>query len=244
MNNKSPIYYVVLQLCQGHPERDLLLNDKGEPNQNELFRRTGIHQPTLQRIFSGESKDPRDSTLEPLANLFNISISQLKGRESLGNSDRAEDRRVGSTIKPDSIDVPVMDVVGSMGSGVLAPDHDTVIGSIRLSMQFIRLNLPVISRPDALRITTGQGDSMLPTFRDGDPLIVDTGITSVQTEGVYMYLRGEELFIKRLQRLGHGKIKIISDNRKLYDPEVIEREEAENLIILARVLYAWRGERL
>ncbi len=46
---------------------------------NDLAARTGVPQPTISRIKSGESRDPRDSTLRPLAEYFRISISQLRG---------------------------------------------------------------------------------------------------------------------------------------------------------------------
>ena len=46
---------------------------------NELAARTGIPQPTISRIRSGESRDPRDSTLRPLAQYFRLTVSQLRG---------------------------------------------------------------------------------------------------------------------------------------------------------------------
>ena len=46
---------------------------------NELADRTGIPQPTISRIKNGHSRDPRDSTLRPLAEHFRLSVSQLRG---------------------------------------------------------------------------------------------------------------------------------------------------------------------
>lgn len=46
---------------------------------NDLAARTGVPQPTISRIKSGDSRDPRDSTLRPLAEYFRISLSQLRG---------------------------------------------------------------------------------------------------------------------------------------------------------------------
>jgi transcriptional regulator with XRE-family HTH domain len=46
---------------------------------NELADRTGIPQPTISRIKNGNSRDPRDSTLRPLAEYFRLSVSQLRG---------------------------------------------------------------------------------------------------------------------------------------------------------------------
>lgn len=46
---------------------------------NELADRSGIPQPTISRIRNGESRDPRDSTLRPLAHYFGLTVSQLRG---------------------------------------------------------------------------------------------------------------------------------------------------------------------
>ena len=46
---------------------------------NELADRVGIPQPTISRIKNGDSRDPRDTTLRPLAEYFGLTISQLRG---------------------------------------------------------------------------------------------------------------------------------------------------------------------
>lgn len=43
----------------------------------ELARRTNIPQPTLHKILSGKTEDPRASTLKSLASFFNVSIDAL-----------------------------------------------------------------------------------------------------------------------------------------------------------------------
>ena len=47
-------------------------------NEAELSRRTGIPQPTLHKILSGKTTDPRISTLlQTLASYFNITLDNL-----------------------------------------------------------------------------------------------------------------------------------------------------------------------
>ena len=46
---------------------------------NELADLVGIPQPTISRIKNGNSRDPRDTTLRPLADYFGLTISQLRG---------------------------------------------------------------------------------------------------------------------------------------------------------------------
>jgi len=45
----------------------------------ELARRTGIAQPVIYRLMSGETINPQVLTLKPIADYFKISIDQLLG---------------------------------------------------------------------------------------------------------------------------------------------------------------------
>lgn len=53
-----------------------LLQEK-DMTEAELSRKTGIPQPTLHKIMSGSTADPRISTLQAIANYFEISIDNL-----------------------------------------------------------------------------------------------------------------------------------------------------------------------
>lgn len=64
-------------------------------NESELARRTGIGQPVVHRICSGETDNPKVATLSPIANFFAISISQLIGDEPLPVD------RIPGTFNPD-----------------------------------------------------------------------------------------------------------------------------------------------
>lgn len=46
-------------------------------SENELARRTGLKQPTIHRILSGETRDPRRRTLQPLADFFGIDVESF-----------------------------------------------------------------------------------------------------------------------------------------------------------------------
>lgn len=65
-------------------------------NESELARRTGVGQPVVHRICSGETDNPKVATLSPIANFFAISISQLIGDEPLSAD------RIPGTFNPDA----------------------------------------------------------------------------------------------------------------------------------------------
>ncbi len=52
-------------------------------SESELSRQTGIGQPVIHRMISGETGNPKIETLRPIASYFSISINQLIGDEPL-----------------------------------------------------------------------------------------------------------------------------------------------------------------
>lgn len=143
-----------------------------------------------------------------------------------------------------SITVPVFDAIGSMGMGRALPEYDTVIDHMRLSQDWVRHNLPTITSPANLAVLSAYGDSMAPTFADGDILLVDRGINEVKIDAVYVLALNDELFIKRVQRrITDGAIIIRSDN-PLYEPVTISPQEKDSLCVRGRVLWAWNGRKM
>lgn len=65
------------------PQVLLLLMEEQDLTVSELARRTGIGQPVIHRLLSGETDNPKVATLSPIANYFAISISQLIGDDLL-----------------------------------------------------------------------------------------------------------------------------------------------------------------
>ncbi|WP_051555232.1 LexA family protein [Legionella fairfieldensis] len=54
-----------------------------EINVSELARRVNLPQPTIQRIVAGAYKQPRNSTIQPIADYFGVTINQLRGFEPI-----------------------------------------------------------------------------------------------------------------------------------------------------------------
>lgn len=49
----------------------------------ELARQINISQPTLSRIVAGKSTHPHESSLQPIADFFAISLEQLRGQKPI-----------------------------------------------------------------------------------------------------------------------------------------------------------------
>lgn len=142
----------------------------------------------------------------------------------------------------DSYNVPIFEVTASMGPGALMPDHDTVVDHMRLTRTWLQRNVSV-SAPQNLAVISAYGDSMAPTFNDGDILLVDRGVAEIKIDAVYVLSWQGELFIKRVQRQFDGSVSIISDN-KVYTPVNVKNGERKDLKVLGRVLWAWNGRKL
>lgn len=212
------------------------MEDRGE-NPNSLSPKVKVSQPTILRIASGETPDPKDGTVTKLARFFGVTNDQLRGRVPL------DKKGVVPTDSPNSIPVKVFDVEASMGLGKAQPENDTVVGTLQLNINWVRQQLPSISSPNNLAVMTAYGDSMSPTFSDGDMILVDRGVADVKLDAVYVLAFNNELFVKRIQRRMDGAVVIKSDN-PLYDPHVVHNGERESLQVLGRVVWAWSGKKL
>lgn len=141
----------------------------------------------------------------------------------------------------DFIQIPQYNTGGKMGNGLVLRDQPGIIKSWNVSPEWLRLNVPSCTSPNNLAIVTGFGDSMRGMFNPGDPLIVDTGVKTVEIDAVFFFRVGKEGYIKRLQRIPtvDGTIlRAISEN-KAYDPfDIVEGMDFE---VFGRVLKAWES---
>lgn len=130
-----------------------------------------------------------------------------------------------------------------MGIGELLPEHETIVGHLDVTRRWLHTNLPHISSPTNIRLITAYGDSMEPDYRDGDVVFVDIGVQEVKIDAVYAFRLGDELFIKRLQRLPDGSINVLSTNEK-YRAYMLSPQERGRAQVIGRVVGAWNWRRL
>ncbi len=99
----------------------------------------------------------------------------------------------------------------------------------------------VATSPKNLILFYVKGDSMYPTLKDGDIILVDKGknkIEDIQPNKIYVIRVGNDVSVKRLIPIPPNKIRVISDNKQIYPPFDIENPEAENFQILGKVIWA------
>lgn len=78
---------------------------------------------------------------------------------------------------------------------------------------------------------TLNGDSMMPTIPEQATVLVDKSKTQVKDGRIYVVRIDEKLYVKRTQWLVNGGLRLISDNKELYDPMDITKEDMKALDI-------------
>ncbi len=168
----------------------------------------------------------------PVAEVFGWKVDQLAGLEPIENL--GQPRPLSEEIK-----IPQFKTGGAMGNGVVLRDQPGIIKSWQVSAEWIQKNVRNFTAHKNLAIVTGFGDSMRPLFNPGDPLIIDTGVTTVDFDSIYFFRVADEGFIKRLQRVPGEGLVAISENKGYRDWTI---REGMDFQVFGRVIKVWRGE--
>ena len=138
----------------------------------------------------------------------------------------------------DEVWIAHYDVRAAMGGGQIPHEYPEMLQDIRVSPKHLRDLGVTFKEHFHLKMITGWGQSMAPTIKDRDPLLVDITIREFTGDGIYLFSYDDMLYVKRLQKKGKDRFKMISDN-KHHDAEDIRVDDTH---ILARVLYVWNGQ--
>lgn len=190
---------------------------------------------------------PKRGNQKAVADLLGISVAELMStepdsdNEAHQNHDKNGSRGdVRNHLKQgDDLVIPQYDTGGKMGDGIVLRDQPGVIKSWMVSREWVEKNVHRVTGANNLAIVTGFGDSMQPLYNPGDPLLIDTGVTTAHSDGIYFFRVGDEGFIKRLQRIPGQGILVISDNDKYRDWTI--PPHSEDFQIFGKVVKAWCG---
>lgn len=202
----------------------------------------------------GQWLAPEDSP--HLRNMSERSARKIEAKAGLpeGWLDQYQSAKDGGDMKKSNVvalkQKPVPDIVleqfdagGSMGHGLELRDQPGVIQSWRVNPEWLERNVRSHSSAKNLCIVTGFGDSMQPLFNPGDPLLVDTGVTSVDFDSIYFFRIDNDGYVKRLQRIPTENglvIRAISENRDAY--QAFDITSKMDFQVLGRVLKVWRSQ--
>lgn len=209
-------------------------------SRKDLAARLGMETGQLNHLFMDPETDGHRNIGIKMARRIEDAFEKSRGW--LDQSHEAVEESGVRYELPDVIPVRVMEAEASMGPGreLIA---DAVVGKMEISREWLRRNLPSVQAPGKLAVITAYGDSMEPTFKDGDILLVDRGVGEVKLDAVYVLGRQDQLFVKRVQRRLNGDLVIKSDN-PLFENEVVQGDNLADVRVLGRVVWSWNGRRL
>lgn len=135
-----------------------------------LERLTGVPQPTIHRILSGESSDPRTKTLKPLADFFEVSVADLRDKDL--SAEGVVEQKFDVNVLKSHLGARPIAVISAVQAGRMREMAAPYEPGDGYAVEFTDDNL---SRwAFALEI---EGESMLPEFRPGDRVIIDPDLS-------------------------------------------------------------------
>ncbi|MBF8720211.1 XRE family transcriptional regulator [Pseudomonas guariconensis] len=217
---------------------DWLLAGKGEPPRRKDApapkaeeKQSRSAADLVQQMLAKHGKSLTEEARQKIAS----AVEETAAAVSMNNVITVDFSRPG--LVGDEVCIAHYDVRGAMGGGQVAPDYPEMLQDVRVSPKHLRELGVEFTEHYHLKLVTGWGQSMAPTIKNRDPLIVDVSIREFAGDGIYLFSWGDHLYIKRLQIADEDHFEMISDNPKHKD-RMIRREET---YIQARVLLVWNA---
>lgn len=179
-----------------------------------------------QFVRKGSPRKLEEGDRRRLAEFFGVTESELGGREEKNVTS-------GRIQRADWVDVPRLALGASAGPGAF-PAGEGPIGAFRFAARWLRgQGLD----PAMLSAIAVAGDSMEPTLRDGDEILVDKTPRPLR-DGIHVVRLDEALLVKRVELLRGGHVALASDNPAYRTIEVPMGE----IGVVGRVV--WKSGRL
>jgi len=220
--------------------RDWLANQLDEIgiDQTALSRLVeGLNQPTIQRVLSGGTSDPRIGTVNKIKTAVEIARKQKGLSPSSDTKSQPNNGESNTPAIPHEDDyalIPQFHVNGSCGDGYMN-DHLEIRGGLAFKRDWLaRMNID----PAQASVIYARGDSMAPTLNDGEVMLIDGRLVDPQSGKVYVIAVDGDLRVKRLFKRPAGWT-LVSDNqdKARYPDEPLA--SLGDIRVLGRVV--WRG---
>lgn len=203
-----------------------LMAEKGL-SQAELARIIGVKQPSIFKILSGQTLNPKN--ILEIATALGVNPHWLKTGEGSPDADVfafTSEKDDDHTLRVDLLDAEL----AAHSSGIINAEYPDVISSIFFTHEGVKRILGKTTT-DGVYMFKVPTDSMAPTITQNDIVFIDTNVKEYIGEGVYSFNLNGETYIKRLQRLPTGVIMALSDN-----PLYLPFEITESLFDTAKII--------
>ena len=191
---------------------------------SELIGRNSTY--LRQFVSKGSPRKLEENDRRVLARFFGVAEVELG---------RSEDNYLSAApLTYDNwVNIPRLPVEASAGPGALAHD-EAAIGTLAFSKRWLREQGLDAQTLSSIRV---EGDSMEPTLREGDEILVDHSPRQLR-EGIHVVRSGDALMVKRVVTGRPGVLTLASDNPAYPVFEVA----AGDVVVVGRVV--WKSGRL
>lgn len=200
--------------------------------QKSLADLIGVSQAAIQKIETGKAANT--TRLVDLAKALNVRPEWLSGGNGpMGDDSSLQEPEPEYDVKM-TYRVDVLDVQASAGPGtMLTADFIETIRAIEYTPEKGRALFGSLPQSQ-VKVITVRGDSMEGTIDPGDEIFVNVGVRDFDGDGIYVFVFGNTLHVKRLQ-MHKDRMLVLSDNDR-YKEWYIEEEDHDRFHIMAKVL--------
>jgi phage repressor protein C with HTH and peptisase S24 domain len=211
------------------------------PSADRLARATGVSPSAFRKWLKGEAEPSRER-LVALARVTGVGVAWLadgEGPEPAFEPASAARRRSGGRDGSDEL-YPSQFVLLPGHPDATATGSSTLPGTtggpfMALRQDWVRSILGV--EPGRLVLESAIGESMAPTIRDGNMLLIDTTDQTFRNFGIYVLEINGHRLVKRVQRKHDGSLVLISDH-SAYQPDAVDKTTAGGIVVIGRVVWA------
>jgi len=204
-------------------------------SQAELARRVKIAQPTINALIRGNATGSKH--LHRIASELETSPAYLCGEtdDPVAVAPRSSVIDAISS-ELDIAMVPQIDIGYSMGAGTISEQYEQT-GVVPFSRSWLRSMMG--GTVADLFVARGDGDSMEPTLKDGDIVLIDASQKFIRSQDrIWAVAYGDLGMIKRVRRTPNGSYTLMSDNPAVSPVECVDGE----MTVIGRVI--WIGRRI
>lgn len=197
----------------------------------QLCSAAGVTYPTLKRWKEGVS-DPQLSNLKSMSEAANVSLDWLV----YGVDSKTKKNEKTPATYDDYVYIPVYNIEVSAGHGMFSEGAEKPSKHLAFRRRWVEARNLNTSKLSAVFT---KGDSMEPTIPNGAAIIVDHRRNNAMDGNIYVIRIDDRLWIKRVQWMPKGGLKLISDNQ-IYETFEIEKTdlEVENSVeIIGQVIH-------
>ena len=177
-----------------------LLREELNISQEELANKLGLSKGIIS-LYENEKRKPSFDILNKLSKIFNCSIDYI-----IGNWNEAEPT--------------LINVYSSVHAGILSEMIENIVDTEEISEKMARSDKTYFG----LKV---KGDSMFPTYQEGDTLIVEKNTSCESGNDCIVAINGNEAFLKRVYINSTG-ITLQALNPK-YEPLTYTNDEVKEL---------------